>query len=98
MSAFLGLLLGFTCARCGCLDGAFCGLFSGFFGVAAGVLEILAGNLFIREYILRDMGQRGITLISVTGPDLGVNRSNARDVSANSRTGCHTASTICLEY
>jgi DNA invertase Pin-like site-specific DNA recombinase len=31
----------------------------------------LARDLFIQEYILRDMQQRGITLISVTEPDLG---------------------------
>jgi DNA invertase Pin-like site-specific DNA recombinase len=31
----------------------------------------LARELFVQEYILRDMGQRGITLISVTEPDLG---------------------------
>jgi DNA invertase Pin-like site-specific DNA recombinase len=31
----------------------------------------LARELFVQEYILRDMEQRGITLISVTEPDLG---------------------------
>lgn len=31
----------------------------------------LARDLFVQEYILRDMEQRGITLISVTEPDLG---------------------------
>jgi len=31
----------------------------------------LARDLFVQEYILRDMKQRGITLISVTEPDLG---------------------------
>lgn len=31
----------------------------------------LARELFIQEYILRDMKHRGITLISVTEPDLG---------------------------
>ena len=31
----------------------------------------LARDLFVQEYILRDMRQRGITLISVTEPDLG---------------------------
>jgi DNA invertase Pin-like site-specific DNA recombinase len=31
----------------------------------------LARELFIQEYILRDMKKRGITLVSVTEPDLG---------------------------
>lgn len=31
----------------------------------------LARELFVQEYILRDMGQRGITLISASEPDLG---------------------------
>jgi len=31
----------------------------------------LARDLFIQEYILRDMEQRGIALVSVTEPDLG---------------------------
>lgn len=34
-------------------------------------LSRLARELFIQEYILRDMKQRGVTLISVTEPDLG---------------------------
>jgi DNA invertase Pin-like site-specific DNA recombinase len=31
----------------------------------------LARELFVKEYILRDMKDRGVTLISVTEPDLG---------------------------
>lgn len=31
----------------------------------------LARELFVQEYILRDMNQRGILLIFVTEPDLG---------------------------
>jgi DNA invertase Pin-like site-specific DNA recombinase len=34
-------------------------------------LERLARELFVQEYILRDMKQRGITLISAGEPDLG---------------------------
>lgn len=34
-------------------------------------LSRLARELFVQEYILRDLKQRGITLISVTEPDLG---------------------------
>ncbi len=34
-------------------------------------LSRLARDLFVQEYILRDMEKRGITLISVTEPDLG---------------------------
>jgi DNA invertase Pin-like site-specific DNA recombinase len=31
----------------------------------------LAREIFVQEYILRDMEQRGVTLVSVTEPDLG---------------------------